>query len=111
MVRITDHQSKHTSEDYLKTFYKTWDEVRTHKFDGFIITGAPIAHIPFEEVRYWPEMVEIMNWTLRLAAEQAALPKCPPQPADKPATARGKRAVYDAANQDMKDVSVYHRAA
>jgi N-methylhydantoinase A len=54
--------------------------------------------------------VEIMNWTLRLAAEQAALPKSPPQPADKPATARGKRAVYDAADQDMKDVSVYHRA-
>ena len=63
LVRITDHQSKHTSEDYLKTFYKTWDEVRAQKFDGFIITGAPIAHIPFEEVRYWPEMVEIMNWT------------------------------------------------
>ncbi|MEO8882511.1 MAG: homoserine O-succinyltransferase [Devosia sp.] len=63
LVRITDHQSKHTSEDYLKTFYKTWEEVRQHKFDGFIITGAPIAHIPFEEVRYWPEMVEIMKWT------------------------------------------------
>jgi N-methylhydantoinase A len=54
--------------------------------------------------------VEIMNWTLRLAAEQAALPKCPPQPADKPASARGKRPVYDAADQDMKDVPVYHRA-
>jgi N-methylhydantoinase A len=53
--------------------------------------------------------VEIMNWTLRLAAEQAALPKAPPQPADKPAKARGKRAVYDPADQDMKDVAVYHR--
>jgi homoserine O-succinyltransferase/O-acetyltransferase len=63
LVRITDHVSKHTSEDYLKTFYRTWDEVRERKFDGFIITGAPIAHIPFEEVRYWPEMVEIMDWT------------------------------------------------
>ncbi|HVW91936.1 MAG TPA: homoserine O-succinyltransferase, partial [Devosia sp.] len=63
LVRITDHKSKHTSEDYLKTFYKTWEEVRRHKFDGFIVTGAPIAHIPFEEVRYWPEMVDIMNWT------------------------------------------------
>ena len=63
LVRITDHQSKHTSEDYLKTFYKTWEDVRLQKFDGFIITGAPIAHIPFEEVRYWPEMVEIMKWT------------------------------------------------
>jgi N-methylhydantoinase A len=53
--------------------------------------------------------VEIMNWTLRLAAEQAPLPKAPPQPADKPAKARGKRAVYDSADQDMKDVAVYHR--
>jgi N-methylhydantoinase A len=54
--------------------------------------------------------VEIMNWTLRLAAEQAALPKSPPQPADKPATPRGHRPVYDAADQDMKDVAVYHRS-
>jgi homoserine O-succinyltransferase len=63
LVRVTDHKSKNTSEDYLNSFYRTWDEVRGVKFDGFIITGAPIAHIPFEEVRYWPEMVEIMNWT------------------------------------------------
>jgi homoserine O-succinyltransferase/O-acetyltransferase len=63
LVRITDHKSKNTSEDYLKTFYSTWEDVRRRKFDGFIVTGAPIAHIPFEEVRYWPEMVEIMKWT------------------------------------------------
>src|SRR5688500_7205887 len=63
LVRVTDHQSKNTSEDYLKTFYSTWDEVRERKFDGFIVTGAPIANIPFEEVKYWDEMVEIMNWT------------------------------------------------
>jgi homoserine O-succinyltransferase len=63
LVRITDHRSKHTSEDYLKHFYKTWEEVRRQKFDGLIVTGAPIANLPFEEVRYWPEMVEIMNWT------------------------------------------------
>jgi len=54
--------------------------------------------------------VEIMNWTLRLAAEQAAMPKSPPQPADIPAKPRGSRPVYDPAEQDMKDVSVYHRA-
>lgn len=63
LVRITEHQSKHTSEDYLKSFYSTWDEVRERKFDGFIVTGAPIAHIPFEEVKYWSEMLEIMDWT------------------------------------------------
>jgi N-methylhydantoinase A len=53
--------------------------------------------------------VEIMNWTLRLAAEQPPMPKAPPQPADIPAKARGQRAVYDPADQDMKEVSVYHR--
>lgn len=63
LVRITEHQSKHTSEEYLTTFYQTWDEVKERKFDGFIVTGAPIAHIPFEDVRYWNEMLEIMAWT------------------------------------------------
>lgn len=63
LVRVSDHRSKNTSEDYLKTFYSTWQEVRGRKFDGFVVTGAPIANIPFEEVRYWPEMVEIMDWT------------------------------------------------
>jgi homoserine O-succinyltransferase len=63
LVRITDHKSKHTSEDYLKSFYKTWEEIRNRKFDGFIVTGAPIANMPFEEVKYWREMVEIMDWT------------------------------------------------
>lgn len=63
LVRVTDHKAKNTPEKYLKSFYHTWEEVRARKFDGFIVTGAPIANIPFEEVRYWPEMVEIMNWT------------------------------------------------
>ncbi|HLG47338.1 MAG TPA: hydantoinase/oxoprolinase family protein [Reyranella sp.] len=54
--------------------------------------------------------VEIMNWTLRLAAEQPPMPKAPPQPKDIPAKPRGQRAVYDPADQDMKDVPVYHRA-
>ncbi len=53
--------------------------------------------------------VEIMNWTLRLAAEQAPLPKAPPMPADKPSKPRSKRAVYDPVDQDMKEVAVYHR--
>jgi N-methylhydantoinase A len=53
---------------------------------------------------------EIMNWTLRLSAEQPAQPICPPQPADTPSKARGSRPVYDPADQDMKDVAVYHRA-
>ena len=53
--------------------------------------------------------VEIMNWTLRLAAEQPSLPAVPPAPADKPAKPRSRRQVYDAAEQDMKEVAVYHR--
>ncbi|HEY9012496.1 MAG TPA: homoserine O-succinyltransferase [Devosia sp.] len=63
LVRVTDHKSKNTAEDYLKTFYSTWEEVKQETFDGFIVTGAPIANMPFEEVRYWPEMLEIMEWT------------------------------------------------
>ncbi len=63
LVRVSDHKSKNTSEDYLNSFYQTWEEVRAKKFDGFIVTGAPIANMPFEEVRYWPEMLEIMDWT------------------------------------------------
>jgi N-methylhydantoinase A len=53
--------------------------------------------------------VEIMNWTLRLAAEQPPMAKAPPQPADKPAKPRGNRSMYDPADQDMKSVPVYHR--
>ena len=63
LVRISDHTSKNTPEAYLKSFYQRWEDVKSQKFDGFIITGAPIAHLPFEEVRYWPEMIEIMDWT------------------------------------------------
>ncbi|RYE59763.1 MAG: homoserine O-succinyltransferase [Hyphomicrobiales bacterium] len=63
LVRITDHKSKNTAEDYLKSFYSTWEEVKQETFDGFIVTGAPIAHIPFQEVQYWREMVEIIEWT------------------------------------------------
>ena len=63
LVRVADPLSKSTPEDYLQNFYSTWEEVRTKKFDGFVVTGAPIAHMPFQDVRYWPEMLEIMDWT------------------------------------------------
>ena len=63
LVRITDHQSRNTSEDYLNTFYQTWEGVRHRRFDGFVVTGAPIANLAFEDVRYWPEMLDIMAWT------------------------------------------------
>jgi homoserine O-succinyltransferase len=63
LVRVSDHKSKNTSEEYLRSFYSTWEEVREKKFDGFIVTGAPVANMPFEEVKYWSEMLEIMDWT------------------------------------------------
>ncbi len=63
LVRISEHKSLNTPQEHLEEFYSKWEDVKAKKFDGFIVTGAPIAHLPFEEVRYWPEMVEIMNWT------------------------------------------------
>ncbi len=57
------HKAKNTSQEHLIAFYKTFDEVRNRKFDGMIITGAPVENMPFEEVAYWPELCEIMEWS------------------------------------------------
>ena len=57
------HKPKNTPIEHLKTFYKTFDEVSKYKYDGMIITGAPVEHIAFEEVTYWPELQNIMDWT------------------------------------------------
>ena len=62
LVRMSSHNSKNTPEEHLQTFYKTFDEVREQKFDGLIITGAPVEHLPFEEVDYWQELTEILAW-------------------------------------------------
>jgi homoserine O-succinyltransferase/O-acetyltransferase len=56
------HLSKNTPREHLDSFYKTFDDISGHKYDGLIITGAPIEHLEFEEVDYWEEMVSIMNW-------------------------------------------------
>lgn len=63
LVRIGKHKAKNTSEEHLISFYSTWDEIRDQKFDGFIITGAPIETLPFEEVTYWDELKDILDWT------------------------------------------------
>lgn len=63
-LKIKDHQHKHTSAEHMATFYKTFDDVKSKKFDGMIITGAPVEHLPFNEVTYWDEMREIMDWSL-----------------------------------------------
>jgi homoserine O-succinyltransferase len=57
------HIPKNTPIEHLKTFYKTFREIKNNKYDGMIITGAPVEQLPFEEVTYWPELVEIMDWT------------------------------------------------
>jgi homoserine O-succinyltransferase len=59
------HTSKNTSAEHLESFYKTFDEIAHLYFDGMIITGAPVEHLPFEEVNYWEELTEIMDWTKR----------------------------------------------
>jgi homoserine O-succinyltransferase len=64
LLHTTEHVSKHTSIEHLKTFYKTFDQIRDKKFDGMIITGAPIEHLEFEQVDYWQELKEIMDWVL-----------------------------------------------
>ncbi|KQW27900.1 homoserine O-succinyltransferase [Rhizobium sp. Root274] len=63
LVRMGGHKAKNTPEEHLLSFYQTWDDVKHRKFDGFIITGAPIETLPFEEVTYWPELEEILDWT------------------------------------------------
>ena len=62
-VTVKSHVSKNTSANHLNRFYETFDTVKDQKFDGFIITGAPVEQMPFEEVDYWDELVEIMEWT------------------------------------------------
>lgn len=56
------HTSKNTSPEHLEQFYKTFDEIQDQQFDGMIITGAPVEQLPFEEVNYWEELQEIMDW-------------------------------------------------
>ncbi len=63
LLQMASHTSKNTSPQHLTTFYKTFEEVRDDTFDGLIITGAPVEQIPFEEVDYWEELCEIMEWS------------------------------------------------
>ncbi len=63
LLQTATHKSRHTSEEHMLAFYKTFDEVRDRNFDGMIITGAPVENMPFEDVEYWDELTEIMEWT------------------------------------------------
>ena len=62
LMQVVSHTSKNTSSEHLLKFYKTWDELKNQKFDGMIITGAPVEHLEFHEVDYWPELCGIMDW-------------------------------------------------
>ena len=62
-VRMTSHVSKNTSTSHIYKFYEPFEGIKDKKFDGFIITGAPVEQLPFEEVDYWEELKEIMEWT------------------------------------------------
>ena len=63
LMHTSTYKSKNISEDHLLAFYKTFDELKDRKFDGMVITGAPVEHMPFEEVDYWPELCRIMEWS------------------------------------------------
>ncbi|MBB6444617.1 homoserine O-acetyltransferase MetA [Bacillus benzoevorans] len=62
-LKTATYESKNTSPYHLEQFYTTFKEIKEKKFDGMIITGAPVENMPFEQVEYWEELVEIMNWT------------------------------------------------
>lgn len=63
-VRVSSHESKNTSASHILKFYERFEDIKKYKFDGFIITGAPVETLPFEEVDYWDELKEIMDWTV-----------------------------------------------
>ena len=63
LIAPSGHVSKNTSQEHMLSFYKTFADVRDRSFDGLIITGAPVEQMPFEQVDYWPELCEIMEWS------------------------------------------------
>ena len=63
LMHTSTHRSKNVPEEHLLTFYKTFEELKDRKFDGMVITGAPVEHMDFEDVDYWPELCRIMEWS------------------------------------------------
>ena len=63
LLQTASHSATHVSAAHLEAFYKTFDEVKNNRYDGMIITGAPVEQMPFEEVDYWDELCRIMDWT------------------------------------------------
>ena len=65
LIRMSDHESKNTAADHMESFYRPFSEVEASgdRFDGLIVTGAPVEHLPFEEVTYWDELRRVFDWT------------------------------------------------
>ena len=65
LIRMSEHKTKNTTAEHMEAFYRTFSEVQAsgEKFDGLVITGAPIEHLPFDEVTYWDELKEVFDWT------------------------------------------------
>ena len=63
LLQMSTHESKNVSAGHMQAFYKTFDQIKDRKFDGMVITGAPVELMPFEEVDYWDELCQIMEWS------------------------------------------------
>ncbi len=63
LMQVSSHKSKNVSQEHMLTFYKTFDELKDRKFDGMVITGAPLEHLAYEDVDYWEELCQIMEWS------------------------------------------------
>ena len=63
LLQTATHKAKNTSSEHMLKFYNVFDDIKNRKYDGMIITGAPVENMPFEEVDYWPELCEIMEWS------------------------------------------------
>ena len=62
LIHMSTHDSKNVPKEHLLTFYKTFKDIKENSYDGMIITGAPVEQMPFEEVDYWNELCEILEW-------------------------------------------------
>ena len=63
LIRMSEHKTRNTASEHMASFYRPFSEVKDEKFDGLIITGAPIEHLEFDEVTYWEELREVFAWT------------------------------------------------
>ncbi|MGY6703898.1 homoserine O-acetyltransferase MetA [Roseinatronobacter sp.] len=63
LIRMSEHETKNTAAEHMAEFYRPFQDVKEERFDGLIITGAPIEHLPYEDVTYWDELTQILDWT------------------------------------------------